>query len=81
MASDYDLLIAKLDGFLTLNDREILTSAGKVSHELAQSHATAEFERYQQRESAEVESDFDRFSKQMLERGAAAGDERSEGTS
>ena len=73
--------IAKLDGFLTLNDREIRTSAGMVSHELAQSHADAEFERYQQRESAEVESDFDRFSKRMLERGAVAGDDRSEGTS
>lgn len=73
--------LAKLDGFLTLNDRDILTSAGKVSHELAQSHANAEFERFQQRESALTESDFDRFSKRMIERGGAAGDERSEGKS
>ena len=70
--------IAKLDGFLTLNDRDILTSAGKVSHELAQSHANTEFERYRKRESAAVESDFDRFSRQMLERGIAAGDEKTE---
>lgn len=33
--------VAKLDGFLTLNDRDILTSAGKVSHELAAEHAAA----------------------------------------
>ncbi len=62
--------IAKLDGFLTLNDRDILTSAGRISHELAQAHADAEFERYQQRESAAVESDFDRFSKRVIERGS-----------
>lgn len=49
--------------------RDIPTSAGRVSHELAQAHADAEFERYQQRESASVESDFDRFSKRVIERG------------
>ncbi len=31
--------IAKLEGFLTLNDREILRDAGKISAELAQTHA------------------------------------------
>ena len=61
--------ITKLDGFLTLNDRDVLNSAGKVSHELAVEHAGAEFEKYRQRESAAVESDFDRFSRQVLEEG------------
>ncbi len=61
--------ITKLDGFLTLNDRDILISAGTVSHELAQSHARTEYERYTQREPAQIESDFDRFSKRMIERG------------
>ena len=31
--------VIKLDGFLTLNDREILTHAGKISHDLAKTHA------------------------------------------
>ncbi|HRE00293.1 MAG TPA: virulence RhuM family protein, partial [Ilumatobacteraceae bacterium] len=53
--------IAKLDGFLTLNDRDVLTSAGKVSHELAQSHAEGQFERFTHREASAIESDFDRF--------------------
>jgi len=57
--------ITKLDGFLTLNDRDILTSAGEVSHELAQSHADAEFDRFKQRESKQIESDFDRFTRQI----------------
>ncbi|SHV09050.1 Virulence protein [Mycobacteroides abscessus subsp. abscessus] len=61
--------ITKLDGFLTLNDRDILTSAGTVSHELAQSHASTEYQRYTQREPAQIESDFDRFRKRMIERG------------
>jgi len=61
--------ITKLDGFLTLNDRDILTSAGTVSHELAQSHARTEYQRYTQREPAQIESDFDRFSRRMIERG------------
>ena len=34
--------IEKLNGFLTLNDRDILTHAGRISHEMAQ--ATAELE-------------------------------------
>ena len=38
--------IAKLDGFLRLSERDILTHAGKISHELAEEHAHAEFTRY-----------------------------------
>lgn len=57
--------ITKLDGFLTLNDRDILTSAGRISHELAVAHADAEYARFKQRESAAVESDFDKFTRQI----------------
>ena len=32
--------IAKLDDFLRLSDRDILTHAGKISHQLAEEHAT-----------------------------------------
>lgn len=61
--------ITKLDGFLALNDRDISNSAGKISHELAVEHASAEYEKYRQQESAAVESDFDRFSRRVLEEG------------
>ena len=36
----------KLHDFLTLNEREILLYGGKVSHEEAETHAQAEFEKY-----------------------------------
>ncbi len=38
--------ITKLNGFLTLNDREILEHSGKISHELALEKAEHEFEIY-----------------------------------
>ena len=38
--------IAKLHGFLTLNDRNILTHAGKTSHEMAKELAEAEYEKF-----------------------------------
>ena len=57
--------VAKLDAFLRFNERNILTHAGKVSHELAEEHAGAEFLKYdQQRRSLEAQqpsSDFDRL--------------------
>lgn len=31
--------VTKLDGFLQLSDKNILTTAGKISHQLAQDHA------------------------------------------
>lgn len=38
--------IEKLHGFLNLNDRDILTHAGKVSHELAQAKAEQEYDNF-----------------------------------
>jgi hypothetical protein len=56
--------VAKLDGFLQFNERNILTHAGKISHELARTRAEAEFERYQAErrrlEASQPASDFDR---------------------
>ena len=50
--------IKKLDGFLSLNDRDILTHAGKISHQMAKQHAEMEYERFhQQRLSTEAEQD------------------------
>ncbi len=38
--------VTKLDGFLSLNDREILTHAGKISHKLAMAHTEQESEKF-----------------------------------
>ena len=38
--------IAKLDDFLRVSEREILTHAGKVSHDTAIEKARAEFEKF-----------------------------------
>lgn len=38
--------IAKLNGFLKLNDRKILDNAGKISHELAKEQAEKEYDIY-----------------------------------
>jgi len=40
--------IVKLDNFLCLSERDILTHAGKISHELAEEHAHAEFAKYEE---------------------------------
>lgn len=44
--------VKKLNGFLSLNDREILTHAGKVSHQLAKQHAEQQYEEYHQQRLA-----------------------------
>lgn len=51
--------ITKLEGFLSLNDREILTHAGKVSAEFARTHAEGEFTAFRKQEDRLLESDFD----------------------
>ena len=38
--------IKKLDGFLTLNDRDILDHAGKISHQLAKQLAEQEYDKF-----------------------------------
>ena len=57
--------ISKLEGFLTLNDREILQGAGKVSAELAKSHAEQEFGKFRVLDDQNFESDFDQMVKQL----------------
>jgi len=57
--------ITKLEGFLTLNDREILQNAGKISAELARTHAEREFVEFRKIEDRNLESDFDRAVKQL----------------
>lgn len=55
----------RLAGFLTLWDREILQDAGKVSAELAKTHAESEYEKYRITQDRLFESDFDRLTKQI----------------
>jgi hypothetical protein len=52
--------IQKLHGFLSLNDREILTHAGNISHHLAIEKAEREYEKYNLLQINTNESDFDK---------------------
>ncbi len=62
----------RLSGFLRLWDREILQDAGRVTAELAKTHAESEFEKYRIVQDRLFESDFDRLIKQV-EAGKDAG--------
>jgi hypothetical protein len=60
--------IKKLDAFLTVNDREILEHAGRISHDLAVEHAEAQYEEFQRRRIVGKDrelSDFDRAVKRL----------------
>ncbi|MBB3813282.1 hypothetical protein FHY13_001588 [Xanthomonas arboricola] len=70
--------IAKLDDFLRLSDREVLTHAGRVSHEQALEFGKAEFARHKQQKLAEpsaVERDFDAATRELkkMERARGSG--------
>lgn len=57
--------ITKLEGFLTLNDREILKDAGKISAQIARAHAEREFAKFRVIDDRSYESDFDRMVKHL----------------
>lgn len=59
----------RLSGFLQLWDREILQDAGKVTAELAKTHAESEFEKYRVVQDRLFESDFDRMIEELPEKG------------
>lgn len=50
----------RLDRFLELDDREILSDSGAVSADIAKAHAESEFEKYRIVQDRFFESDFDR---------------------
>lgn len=56
--------VERLDAFLQFNERNILSHAGTVSHELAERHAYAEFDKHEaerrRREVTQLRSDFDK---------------------
>ncbi len=66
--------VKKLDGFLTLNDRNILDHAGKVSHEMAMQLAGDEYEKFH-KQCLQVEAeqadkkDFEILAKQITDQG------------
>jgi len=60
--------IKKLDSFLTINDREILEHAGKISHDLAMEIADNEYEKFSQSRLEDAKyalNDFDKAVKQI----------------
>lgn len=66
--------ITKLDGFLSLNDRDILEHAGKISHQMAKELAEAEYDRFHrnrlQLEAQQAdEEDFDQLARQLEDKG------------
>ncbi|HEV2485592.1 MAG TPA: virulence RhuM family protein [Terracidiphilus sp.] len=66
--------ITKLDAFLRLSERNVLTSAGKISHALAEEHARAQFAQYEEQRrqlaTSQPVSDFDRTVEQIKQLGA-----------
>ncbi|MFT4242497.1 MAG: RhuM family protein [Acidovorax sp.] len=58
----------RLSGFLTLWDRDVLRDAGRVSAEIAKTHAETEFEKYRIVQDRLFQSDFDRLLLQIEKR-------------
>jgi hypothetical protein len=66
--------IAKLDAFLRLSERDILTHAGKITHEAALAKAEAEYEKFRALESGQpspVELHFEAAIQEVKQLGAA----------
>jgi len=57
-----------LDQQLKMLNRKILNNKGKISHKQAVEKAEKEFEMYRQREMRQLESDFDRAVKQLMQK-------------
>jgi hypothetical protein len=60
--------IVKLHGFLTLNERNILTHAGKISHQMAKEQAGAEYEKFNRLRIQETDAaggEFEKAIKQL----------------
>ncbi len=60
--------VKKLNAFMSINDRDILNHAGKISHEMAKQSAEGEYEKFHARRLADNKntlSDFDKAVKQI----------------
>ena len=60
--------IKKLDEFLTISEKNILHSSGKVSAKQAEKKALEEYEKYRKVQDRNYISDFDREVKKFLEK-------------
>ena len=60
--------VKKLDAFLQFNEKDILLDNGKISHEIAESLALKEFEKYKKVQDKNYISDFDLFAKKLLKK-------------
>jgi len=60
--------VEKLNAFLKFSEYEILTNAGKISHEVAESLALGEYEKFKRIQDKNYISDFDREVKKLLDR-------------
>ena len=56
----------RLDIFLAADDREVLQSAGKITAEIARTHAETEFEKYRIVQDRLFMSDYDRYLEQLV---------------
>lgn len=56
----------RIDKFLLSDDRDILTNAGKISHEIACDKALCEFEKYRVKQDKLYKSDFDLLLEESL---------------
>jgi hypothetical protein len=58
--------IEKLNGFLTLNDREILNNAGSISHEIGKENAEREYHKFKEIKQKTIgEGDFEKAIKKI----------------
>src|SRR3989339_136897 len=58
--------VVKLDAFLKFNERDILVGSGKISHEVAESLALKEYEKFRIEQDKNYISDFDREVKKLI---------------
>jgi hypothetical protein len=57
----------KLNAFLKFSEYEILTNAGNISHDVAETLALQEYEKFRKKQDKNYVSDFDREVKKLLE--------------
>jgi hypothetical protein len=60
--------VQKLDAFLQFNEYDVLTNAGKVSHEVAQKLAEEQYRAFRVIQDRTLESDFEKATKKLLGR-------------
>lgn len=60
--------VEKFNAFLKFSEYEILTNAGSVSHDVAETLAMKEYEAFRIKQDKTFESDFDRLTKKLLKK-------------